>query len=85
MHWNQLQKTWRSSLVTAMQERYELTEPEARKKVNAWLHSVAHAAQVAITCDVSIAPELTYQRRQPRPPDLRAQRQMTTKRRSASA
>jgi len=37
MSWDQISKKWRNNLVKKLQQRYGLTQAEARGKTDAWL------------------------------------------------
>ena len=40
MKWNQIAKQWRENLVEKLQDRYGLSEKDARKRANLWLEWV---------------------------------------------
>ena len=40
MHSDQIEQTWGKTLVSGLQERYGLSEQEARTKVEEWLESL---------------------------------------------
>jgi hypothetical protein len=40
MKWNRIAKQWRENLVEKLQDRYGLSEKDARKRANLWLEWV---------------------------------------------
>ena len=40
MKWNRIAKQWRENLVEKLQDRYGLSEQDARKRANLWLEWV---------------------------------------------
>jgi hypothetical protein len=85
MYSQQIQQTWRRSLVSKLKDCYGLAEDEARAKVDVWLHWITQDAESTTSPEVSTAEEIRSRRRPLRPPGLRVSRQqMTTKPRSRS-
>jgi hypothetical protein len=73
MHSDQIQQTWGSALVSGLQERYGLTEHEARRKFDEWLASLTRNP----TSEVHSGPEYRSRRRAPRQPSSRMSRRQS--------
>jgi hypothetical protein len=71
MHSDQIQQTWGSALVSGLQERYGLSEQEARRKVDEWLQSLKRNPMIEVPS------EFRSRRRTRRQPSLQMHRQQT--------
>jgi hypothetical protein len=52
MHSDQIEQTWRMSLVSKLQERFGLAEEEARKKADMWLQWLRKQPRILMTPEV---------------------------------
>ena len=66
MHSDQIQRTWGNILASGLQERYGLSERDARTKVEEWLKSLLRTTRI----EVPEAPTSRSKRRLPRQPGL---------------
>jgi hypothetical protein len=71
MHSDQIQQTWGSALVSGLQERYGLSEQEARRKVDEWLQSLKRNPAIGVPS------EYRSRRRTPRQPGLQMSRRQS--------
>jgi hypothetical protein len=79
MRSDQIEQTWRGTLISGLREHFGLAEEEARLKVDEWLRRVTQEARGSGTAGVPTAIRLRTRRRAPgRTGLLILRQQMTT-------